>query len=75
MLSSTKISVALSSCKLTSLLPDLTTDPSKDLSFFYLKFLIRRPLYISLPMSLYTALFETLKEDTKQYQKSSYCHM
>lgn len=74
MLSSTKISVALSSCKLTSLLPDLTTDPSEDLSLFYLKFLIR-PLCTSLPMSLYTALFEILKEDTKQYQKSSYCHM
>ena len=64
-------SEALSSCKLTALLPDLTTDPSEDLSLFYLKFLIRNPLCMSLPTLLYTMLFRVPKKDTKSRPKVS----
>lgn len=62
-------SEALSSCKLTALLPDLTTDPSEDLSPFYLKFLISNLLCISLPTLLYTVLFIAPKQDTKAIPK------
>lgn len=62
-------SEALGSCKLTALSPDLTTDPSEDLSFFYLKFLIRNLLCISLPTLLSTALFIEPKKDTKARPK------
>lgn len=62
-------SEALSSCKLTALLPDLSTDPSEDLSLFYLKFLIRNPLCISLPTLLNMVLFIEPKKDTKARPK------
>lgn len=62
-------SEALSSCKLTALLPELTTDLSEDLSLFYLKFLLRNLLCISLLTLLYTVLFIAPKKDTKARPK------
>lgn len=62
-------SEALSLCELTALLPDLTTDPSEDLSLFYLKFLVINLLSISLPTLLNTALFIAPKKDTKAIPK------